>query len=156
MHSVTQMSASAPTLSGFWTVASSTQHSVPTGSAKSANDKRSSVWRQAKAALDSEHTRRAIGETQVPYGTCTEPSKVAAGAVLTARSGSGASAAATFAPTCLTCERLAAFTDADDWAKGDAMPSDDEIAVSSTVTVTCSNEFTPPPTHRFRRVDWLP
>ncbi|MFI1311069.1 hypothetical protein ACH4TS_12995 [Streptomyces albidoflavus] len=61
---------------------------------------------------------------------------------MTARSGSGA----TFAPTCLTCERLAAFTDADDLAKGKAMPSDDEIAVSSTVTVTCSNEFTPPPT----------
>jgi hypothetical protein len=37
------------------------------------------IWRQAKAVLDSEHARRAIGETQVPYGTCTEPSNVAAG-----------------------------------------------------------------------------
>jgi integrase len=36
------------------------------------------VWRQAKALLDSEHARRAIGEVAVPYGGCTEPSNVAA------------------------------------------------------------------------------
>jgi hypothetical protein len=37
------------------------------------------IWRQAKTLLDSEHARRAIGSVQVPYGTCTEPSNVAAG-----------------------------------------------------------------------------
>ncbi|MFJ9968633.1 tyrosine-type recombinase/integrase [Streptomyces avermitilis] len=37
------------------------------------------VWRQAKTLLDSERARRAIGSVQVPYGTCTEPSNVAAG-----------------------------------------------------------------------------
>ncbi|MGX1886824.1 tyrosine-type recombinase/integrase [Streptomyces sp. NPDC055287] len=98
------------------------------------------VWRQVKAVLDSEHARRAIGETQVPYGTCTEPSNVAAG---------GHDCPVRF--RCVGCshfrtdvsylpdleayladllrnrERLAAFTDADDWAKGEAMPSDDEI-----------------------------
>ncbi|MFJ8605557.1 hypothetical protein ACIREM_44050 [Streptomyces shenzhenensis] len=36
-------------------------------------------WRQAKTLLDSEHARRAIGSVQVPCGTCTEPSNVAAG-----------------------------------------------------------------------------
>ncbi|MFJ9106270.1 tyrosine-type recombinase/integrase [Streptomyces sp. NPDC102405] len=98
------------------------------------------VWRQVKAVLDSEHARRAIGETRVPYGTCTEPSNVAAG---------GHDCPVRF--RCVGCshfrtdvsylpdleayladllrnhERLAAFTDADDWAKGEAMPSDDEI-----------------------------
>ncbi|MFJ8493709.1 tyrosine-type recombinase/integrase [Streptomyces sp. NPDC094038] len=98
------------------------------------------VWRHAKAVLDSEHARRAIGETQVPYGTCTEPSNVAAG---------GQDCPVRF--RCVGCshfrtdvsylpdleayladllrnrERLAAFTEADDWAKSEATPSDDEI-----------------------------
>ena len=37
------------------------------------------IWRDAKALLDSEHARRAIGEVAVPYGTCSEPSNVQAG-----------------------------------------------------------------------------
>ncbi|MFD4433795.1 tyrosine-type recombinase/integrase, partial [Nocardia sp. NPDC058497] len=37
------------------------------------------VWREVKALLDSEHLRRAVGEVAVPYGTCSEPSNVAAG-----------------------------------------------------------------------------
>ncbi|MFF4731575.1 tyrosine-type recombinase/integrase [Streptomyces mirabilis] len=37
------------------------------------------IWRKAKALLDSEHARRAVGEVAVPYGVCTEPSNVAAG-----------------------------------------------------------------------------
>ena len=37
------------------------------------------VWRTAKALLDSEHARRAVGEVAVPYGACSEPSNVAAG-----------------------------------------------------------------------------
>ncbi|WP_329375272.1 hypothetical protein [Streptomyces sp. NBC_01483] len=37
------------------------------------------VWRQAKNLLDDEHARRAVGEVQVPYGVCREPTNVAAG-----------------------------------------------------------------------------
>ncbi|MFE1315478.1 tyrosine-type recombinase/integrase [Streptomyces sp. NPDC058755] len=98
------------------------------------------VWRQAKALLDSEHARRAVGEVAVPYGVCTEPSNVAAG---------GQDCPVRF--RCVGCghfrtdvsylsdleaylsdllrnrERLAAALDADDWAKAEAMPSDEEI-----------------------------
>src|SRR6266540_3377089 len=37
------------------------------------------IWREARALLESEHARYAIGEVAVPYGTCTEPSNVQAG-----------------------------------------------------------------------------
>jgi hypothetical protein len=37
------------------------------------------AWRQAKALLDTEHTRRVIGEVAVPFWTCNEPSNVQAG-----------------------------------------------------------------------------
>ncbi|MFC4117485.1 hypothetical protein [Nonomuraea zeae] len=37
------------------------------------------VWRQAKALLDTEHARRAVGEVVVPFGVCGEPSNVKAG-----------------------------------------------------------------------------
>ena len=40
---------------------------------------RRAARRDAKALLDSEHARRAIGEVAVPYGTCSEPSNVQAG-----------------------------------------------------------------------------
>jgi integrase len=99
------------------------------------------VWRQAKAMLDSEHQRRAVGEVAVPYGACSEPSNVAA---------SGKDCPIRF--RCIGCghfstdvsylpdleryladllrhrERLAATLDADEWAKSEAMPSDNEIA----------------------------
>lgn len=98
------------------------------------------VWRQAKAMLDSEHARRAVGEVAVPYGGCSEPSNVAA---------SGQDCPIRF--RCIGCghfstdisylpdleryladllrhrERLAAILDADEWAKSEAMPSDAEI-----------------------------
>lgn len=98
------------------------------------------VWRQAKELLDSEHTRRAIGEVAVPYGGCSEPSNVAAG---------GQDCPVRF--RCVGCghfstdisylpdleryladllrhrERLAATLDAEEWAKTEAMPSDQEI-----------------------------
>ncbi|MFI8186260.1 hypothetical protein ACIF70_38055 [Actinacidiphila glaucinigra] len=98
------------------------------------------IWRQAKALLDSEHARRAIGEVAVPYGVCTEPSNVAAG---------GGDCPVRF--RCVGCghfrtdvsylpdleayladllrnrERLAAAIDTDEWAKKEAMPSDEEI-----------------------------
>ena len=37
------------------------------------------VWRDARALLESEHARYAVGEVAVPYGSCTEPSNVQAG-----------------------------------------------------------------------------
>ena len=98
------------------------------------------IWRQAKALLDSEHTRRAVGETAVPYGGCTEPGNVAAG---------GRDCPVRF--RCVGCghfrtdvsylpdletyladllrnrERMAATFNADEWAITEAMPSDEEI-----------------------------
>ncbi|MEN8650625.1 hypothetical protein ABCR94_30025 [Streptomyces sp. 21So2-11] len=97
------------------------------------------IWRQAETLLESEHARRGVGEVQVPYGLCTEPSNVSAG---------GEDCPVRF--RCVGCEhfrtdvsylpdleayladllrgreRLAAFT-ADSWAKAEAMPSDEEI-----------------------------
>ena len=37
------------------------------------------IWHQAKALLDSEHARCAVGEVAVPFGGCAEPSNVKAG-----------------------------------------------------------------------------
>ncbi|WP_280471235.1 tyrosine-type recombinase/integrase [Nocardia cyriacigeorgica] len=98
------------------------------------------TWREAKALLDSEHLRRAVGEVAVPYGTCSEPSNVAAG---------GEDCPVRF--RCVGCahfstdvsylpdlqnhldallrsrERLRSLT-VDAWAKAEAMPSDEEIA----------------------------
>jgi integrase len=98
------------------------------------------VWRTAKALLDSEHTRRAVGEVAVPYGLCSEPSNVAAG---------GNDCPIRF--RCLGCghfrtdasylpdlqayladllrnrERIIAAVDVDDWARVQATPSDEEI-----------------------------
>jgi integrase len=99
------------------------------------------IWRQAKTLLDSEHARRAIGSVQVPYGTCTEPSNVAAGGhdcpVRFRCVGCGhfrtdvsylPDLEAYLADLLRNRERLAAFADADLWAKAEATPSDDEIA----------------------------
>jgi integrase len=37
------------------------------------------IWRDARALLESEHARYAVGDVAVPYGRCTEPSNVQAG-----------------------------------------------------------------------------
>ena len=98
------------------------------------------IWRQAQALLDSEHARRAVGEVAVPFGVCAEPSNVKAGG-----------GACPFRFRCAGCdhfrtdvsylpdlhaylddllrtrERLLATTDLDDWARAEAMPSDEEI-----------------------------
>ncbi len=98
------------------------------------------VWRKAQSLLDSEHVRRAIGEVSVPYGVCQEPSNVAAG---------GQSCPIRF--RCVGCdhfrtdvsylpdlqayladllrcrERLMSAFAADDWARSEAMPSQEEI-----------------------------
>ena len=98
------------------------------------------IWRSARALLDSEHARRAVGEVSVLYGFCTEPGNVAAG---------GADCPVRY--RCVGCghfrtdvsylpdletyladllrsrERLLAAMDADDWARNEAMPSDEKI-----------------------------
>ncbi|WP_199753908.1 site-specific integrase [Amycolatopsis sp. WAC 01375] len=98
------------------------------------------IWREAKALLESEQARRAVGEVAVPYGRCSEPSNVAA---------SGQDCPLRF--RCVGCghystdvsylpdlerhladllryrERLVATVDADEWARNEALPSDEEI-----------------------------
>jgi len=98
------------------------------------------IWRQAQALLDSEHARRSVGEVAVPFGLCAEPSNVKAGG-----------GACPFRFRCAGCdhfrtdvsylpdlhaylddllrtrERLLATTDLDEWARAEAMPSEDEI-----------------------------
>ena len=100
------------------------------------------IWRDARALLDDEHTRYAVGSVAVPYGTCTEPSNVAAG---------GNDCPVRF--RCAGCdhfrtdvshlpdltaylddllrtrERLAAATGIDTWARDQAAPADQEITV---------------------------
>ena len=98
------------------------------------------VWRQAETLLEAEHARLAIGQVSVPYGTCTEPTNVQAGG-----------GACPFRFRCVGCdhfrtdvsylpdltaylqdllrdrERLLAATGLDDWARTEAMPSQEEI-----------------------------
>ncbi|MDX3186603.1 site-specific integrase [Streptomyces sp. ME02-7008A-1] len=98
------------------------------------------VWRKVQGLLDSEHVRRGIGEVATAYGVCKEPSNVAAG---------GQSCALRF--RCLGCEhfstdisylpdleaylsdllrsreKLMSAFEADDWARSEAMPSEEEI-----------------------------
>ena len=100
------------------------------------------IWRDARALLDDEHARYAVGSVAVPYGTCTEPSNVAAG---------GNDCPVRF--RCAGCdhfrtdvsylpdltaylddllrtrERLAAATGIDTWARDQAAPADQEITV---------------------------
>ena len=99
------------------------------------------VWRDARALLESEHARYAVGEVAVPYGSCTEPSNVQAG---------GGACPVRF--RCAGCdhfrtdvsylpdltaylddllrtrEHLAAAIDGvDEWARADATPTQEEI-----------------------------
>ena len=99
------------------------------------------IWRDARALLDSERARHAIGEVAVPYGTCSEPSNVQAG---------GGACPIRF--RCAGCdhfrtnvsylpdltaylddllrtrERLAATIDGvEEWARADATPAQEEI-----------------------------
>ncbi|WP_404867670.1 hypothetical protein ACI1MP_03385 [Kitasatospora griseola] len=100
----------------------------------------SRVWCQVQGLLDSEHVRRAIGEIATAYGVCKEPSNVAAG---------GHACPLRF--HCLGCEhfqtdvsylpdperyladllrsreKLMSAFEADDWARSEAMPSEEEI-----------------------------
>jgi integrase len=101
----------------------------------------SRIWREARALLDSERARHAIGQVAVPYGTCSEPSNVQAG---------GGACPIRF--RCAGCdhfqtnvaflpdlqaylqdllrtrERLASAIDGvDEWARADATPAEQEI-----------------------------
>ena len=99
------------------------------------------IWRDARALLESEHARYAVGEVAVPYGRCSEPSNV--------RAGGGACPVRFRCAGCdhfrtdvsylpdltaylddllRTRERLAAAIDGvDDWARADATPTQEEI-----------------------------
>jgi integrase len=99
------------------------------------------TWRDARALLESEHARYAVGEVAVPYGTCTEPSNVAAagGACPVRFRCAGCDHFRTdvsYLPDLTahlddllrTRERLAAAIDGiDEWARADATPADEEI-----------------------------
>jgi len=98
------------------------------------------VWVGAKALLDSEHARRAVGEVVVPFGVCAEPSNVKAGGH-----------ACPYRFRCVGCdhfrtdasylpdlqaylddllrngERVRAGCDIEDWARAEATPSQEEI-----------------------------
>jgi hypothetical protein len=99
------------------------------------------IWRDAKTLLDSEHARRAVGEVAVPYGTCSEPSNVQAGGN-----------ACPYRFRCAGCdhfrtdvsylpdlhaylddllrnrERVLAAAGIDQWARAEALPSQEEIS----------------------------
>ncbi|MEV4640660.1 site-specific integrase [Actinoplanes sp. NPDC049548] len=98
------------------------------------------VWRRAQAMLDSEYARKAVGEVAVPYGGCSEPSNVAAAGqdcpVRFRFAGCGHfSTDISYLPDLERYladllrhrERLTATLDVDDWARDEAMPSDQEI-----------------------------
>jgi site-specific recombinase XerD len=98
------------------------------------------VWSQARALVESEHQRLAVGQIAVPFGVCSEPSNVKAGG-----------GACPFRFRCLGCghfrsdpsylpelrdyldtllqtrERIRSAQDLDEWARAEAMPSDEEI-----------------------------
>ena len=99
------------------------------------------IWRQTQELLDSEHARRSVGEVVVPFGVCAEPSNVQAGGN-----------ACPYRFRCVGCdhfrtdisylpdlqahlddllrnrEKLLATQDLEDWARTEALPSEDEIS----------------------------
>jgi integrase len=99
------------------------------------------IWRAAKALLDDERVRLAVGEVAVPYGGCSEPSNVSAGGnacpirfrcVGCGHFRTDASylpdLEAYLADLLRNRERiLATMVDADDWARHEALPSTEEI-----------------------------
>ena len=95
------------------------------------------MLRRPCALLDAERTRRVVGSVHVPFGTCSEPSNVAAG---------GGACPLRF--RCVGCdhfstdvyclpelrayldgllrqgEKLRSMTEGDDWARAEATPSE--------------------------------
>ena len=112
------------------------------------------IWRNAKALLDSEHARRAVGEVAVPFGTCSEPSNVQAGGN-----------ACPFRFRCAGCdhfrtdvsylpdlhaylddllrnrERVLAAAEVDQWARAEAAPSHEEISRIRRLIARVENEL---------------
>jgi integrase len=98
------------------------------------------IWQQARQLMESEHVRRGLESVPVAFGGCEEPSNVQAG---------GGDCPIRF--RCMSCdhfntdvsylpdlerylsdllqtrERIAALATADEWAKAEAMPSQEEI-----------------------------
>jgi integrase len=113
------------------------------------------AWRDARALLDAEHARYATGSVAVPYGTCTEPSNVAAG---------GGACPVRF--RCAGCdhfrtdvsylpdltaylddllrtrERLAAMAGVDDWARAAATPPEEEITAIRRLIARIDGDIT--------------
>ena len=89
---------------------------------------------------DFEHARRAIGEVAVPFGVCAEPSNVQAGGSLPVpvplRRLRPLPTDVSYLPDLQAYlddllrnrERLLATADLDDWARTEAIPSDEEIS----------------------------
>ena len=124
------------------------------------------IWRQARALLDDEHARYAVGSVAIPYGTCTEPSNVAAG---------GNDCPLRF--RCAGCdhfrtdvsylpdltaylddllrtrERLAAASGADDWARAAAAPSEQEITKIRQLINRIKDDITGLTPHERTRID---
>lgn len=98
------------------------------------------IWTDTQALLDDEHARHALGQVSVPYGSCHEPSNVQAGG-----------GACPFRFRCVGCdhfhtdpshlpelkaylhdllrdrERVLATAELEDWARAEALPSEEEI-----------------------------
>ena len=124
------------------------------------------IWRDARALLDDEHARYAVGSVAVPYGTCTEPSNVAAGGTdcpLRFRCAGCdhfrtdvsylPDLSAYLDDLLRTRERLAAAS-GDDWALAAAAPSEEEIpgyagsSAASRATSPAWNQTTGPASTR--------
>lgn len=129
------------TTSGYYNVgASRRREAVDRVAAMQFNRHGERIWRQTQELLDSEHARRSVGEVVVPFGICAEPSNVQAGGN-----------ACPYRFRCVGCdhfrtdisylpdlqahlddllrnrEKLLATQDLDDWARTEALPSEDEI-----------------------------
>lgn len=132
---------SIATTQGYYSVtATRMRKAVDSLAAVQFNRRGEHVWSQARALLESEHQRIAVGQVAVPFGICTEPSNVQAGG-----------GACPFRFRCLGCghfrsdpsylpelrdyldsllrdrERIRAATELDDWVRDEAIPSDAEI-----------------------------
>ncbi|HEY2551601.1 MAG TPA: tyrosine-type recombinase/integrase [Streptosporangiaceae bacterium] len=112
------------------------------------------IWRTAQALLDSEHVRRSVGEVAVPFGVCAEPSNVKAGGT-----------ACPYRFRCAGCdhfrtdvsylpdlraylddllrnrERVLAATGVEEWAKAEAMPSQQEITAIRRLIANISGDL---------------
>lgn len=96
------------------------------------------LWGQARALLESEHQRLAVGQIAVPFGTCTEPSNSRRRRLPVPVSLPGLQPLP-FRPSYLPelrdyldtllrdRERVLAATELQEWARAEAMPSEAEV-----------------------------